>query len=461
MRYFIIVALLVLSGCVSQPLPDGFKSSDDIDTVDAAKTRISLGLTYLKNGNYSQAKFNLDKALQFAPRLADAHYSLAYYYQVVGENEMAEESYQDALDLAPGNPDIANTYGAFLCQQGKYTKAKEYFLKAVNSDNYISTAETYENLALCSQSQGQISDAITYLQQAINHQPTRGKSLLLLTQLLVSEARWPEAAQALKRYEKTSRVNPETLWLSYKIQQALGNADVANGYGDMLVRMYPGHANTKQYLLKRYRKEPKAPATAVVEASPLVVEETKTVVVEAPEKNISEQVQAANNKTISETDAPLESVTDAEEAMQQVASDIEDNEPVAESVQQSNPEDTEMKTIVEEARQEVSTPKETLPVAENQVTEDSVSDAEQAEVVSQSEDIQSDLTEPETISEQTVSLSEEEVAYHIVQKGENLYRISLLYNVKMKRLIEWNQLQDASSIYIGKKLVVVDPQTVE
>ena len=72
---------------MSQPLPDGFKDPDDFDTVAAAKTRISLGLTYLKNGNYSQAKFNLDKALQFAPRLADAHYSIAYYYQVVGENE--------------------------------------------------------------------------------------------------------------------------------------------------------------------------------------------------------------------------------------------------------------------------------------------------------------------------------------------------------------------------------------
>lgn len=454
MRYFIIVALLVLGGCVSQPLPDGFKSSDDINTVDAAKTRISLGLTYLKNGNYSQAKFNLDKALQFAPRLADAHYSMAYYYQVVGENEMAEEAYQDALDLAPRNPDIANTYGAFLCQQGKYSKAKEYFLKAVNSNNYVSTAETYENLALCSQSQGQISDAIDYLQLAINHQPSRGKSLLLLTQLLASEERWSEAETALKRYEKTSRVNAETLWLSYKIQLALGNTDIANGYGDMLVRMFPDHGNAKQYLLKRYRKEPRAPQPPLVaekpqlSLSPDVAPETDIVEEDSvampatetlPEKLVNQGVP----EVIAEETGPEDALA---------GEDIESNapvQPVDDSVQVV--EETEDKLVITEEPSSI----ETSPVPDAPV--DGLS--ENAEQEPETDKISE---QTETIIEEPVSLSEEdEVTHHIVQRGENLYRISLQYNVKLKRLIEWNQLQDASSIYVGKKLVVVDPTTIE
>ena len=62
-------------------------------------------------------------------------------------------------------------------------------------------------------------------------------------------------------------------------------------------------------------------------------------------------------------------------------------------------------------------------------------------------------------SESTAAMQGEE--YHIVQKGENLYRISLRYNVKMKRLLEWNGLQEGEAIFIGKRLIVVDPATVE
>ena len=131
MKYSIILLCLIfvtLVGCTSQTSHPSF--GDDFDQKKAAKTRVSLGLTYLKNGNFSQAKYNLDKALEFAPRSADAHYGLAYYYQTVGEMASAETSFQTAMDFEPNNADIANSYGAFLCQLGKYPKAKEYFLKA-------------------------------------------------------------------------------------------------------------------------------------------------------------------------------------------------------------------------------------------------------------------------------------------------------------------------------------------
>lgn len=95
LRSVFIVSVIFLLGCVTEPLPEGFERPNDFDQVEAAKTRISLGLTYLKNGNYTQAKVNLDKALEFAPRLADAHYSMAYYYQLVDEVARAEESYEN------------------------------------------------------------------------------------------------------------------------------------------------------------------------------------------------------------------------------------------------------------------------------------------------------------------------------------------------------------------------------
>jgi type IV pilus assembly protein PilF len=238
------IVLIFLIGCTNQ-------SNQNFDQKKAAKTRVSLGLTYLKNGYFSQAKFNLDKALKFAPRSADANFAMAYYYQNVGELDQAENAYQFAMDLAPKNADIANSYGAFLCQNGDYAKAKTYFLKAVNTSSYTSSAETYENLALCSQSQGRHEDAIEYFRSAVSHQPRRANSLFLLARSLVEAQHWQEARVILRRYEKTAQISPQSLLMAMKIEQGTGKIPAAKGYSDMLLKMFPTDPVTKALLTEK------------------------------------------------------------------------------------------------------------------------------------------------------------------------------------------------------------------
>lgn len=346
MRSVVVLCFLLLTGCVSQSHNSG--SADNFDQQAAAKTRISLGLTYLKNGNYSQAKFNLDKALQFAPNMANAHYSMAYYYQLVGEHEQATRSYQTAMRLEPDNADISNSYGAFLCQRGEYEQAKFYFLQAINNQAYASTAATYENLALCSQSQGQMGDAINYLQSAINHDPSRARSLYLLAQWQAGSGQWMAAKESLRRYEKMAPVSADLLWLAAEIEYGLGNLEVSRGYGEMLLSQYPDHANAKRYQ-NRHR-----------------------------------------NSDVSQ----LPAVNSLAEELEKMANTIADEQS-----------------------------------SENQTASVLDPDAQQV--------------------------------YHVVSAGENLYRISLMYNIRMQKLVEWNQLSDASAIYVGKKLWIVDPQSIE
>lgn len=248
MRIFLVILVLFVSGCVSQ---NESTAKKNVDYESAARTRISLGLTYLKNGNYVQAKQNLDQALDFAPRLANAHYSLAYYYQAVGEAERATEYYENAVDLEPENADIANTYGAFLCQQNKYEEAKEYFLLAVNSKRYANSAQTYENLAICARKEGYINDAINYLQSALNHQPGRMQSLLLLTELYTEKGDYEGAEQTLDTIERFGRIDADMLWMRIDVARQQGKLEEARDYGTMLTTVYP-----KSPLSKRYRANP-------------------------------------------------------------------------------------------------------------------------------------------------------------------------------------------------------------
>lgn len=46
------------------------------------------------------------------------------------------------------------------------------------------------------------------------------------------------------------------------------------------------------------------------------------------------------------------------------------------------------------------------------------------------------------------------VVVHIVQPGENLFRISLRYGVSMDAIVQANGLADARSIYVGQRLII-------
>lgn len=307
-----LLGILTLSGCANHSVKEQF------DNEEAARTRISLGLTYLQNGSFGQAKANLDKALKFAPGLTDVHFALAYYYQTIDEVVLAEKSYQKALSIEPKNADLLNSYGAFLCLQGYYPTAEEYLFKAIQTQQYSHAAASYENLAICSQAQTKTAQAIDYLKTALSHDPTRVKSAYLLLELFVSEESWLEAKNALLRYEKLGPVSVQTLRYSVLIERALGNEEAAQGYENMMLRLYPNQKHA-----------------------------------EKPVKKINSENKQINNPAL------------------------------------------EMKTMSDRI--------------------------------------------------------------HVVQPGENLYRISLKYNVRMQRLIEWNNLTDGTPLQTGKKLVVSDP----
>ncbi|MEW9798917.1 type IV pilus biogenesis/stability protein PilW [Alteromonas sp. CYL-A6] len=400
MRITTLALVALLGGCVSQPQTGTFK--EEFDKENAAKTRVSLGLTYLKNGNYSQAKANLDRALEYAPRSADVHYSLAYYYQLVGENERADESYNTAIKLAPRNADIANSYGAFLCQTGNYNAALNYFQKAINNKLYANSAETYENMALCAQQEGRNDVAIGYLQDALNHQPARAKSLILLAELYAKENQWENANATLKKFERVGQVTPDYLWLAVSIAEAQGDIMTAKEYGEMLMAVYPTHPLSAQYRQKarswpqvsvsRKTKNTAEPAAALVVSEDPVVQQP-----------------------VAEVSAPRAQQEDTSEA----AAPEPESPPVVVTSQPDEPVSPESDTV-------------TADVAETVPDDGSEGDDENAVP-----------------------------RFHIVKASENLYRISLKYNIKMATLQEWNDIKDNGAIFAGKKLWLVPPEMQE
>ncbi len=380
-------AIIFTSGCVSNSQSGLY--GGNFDHEEAAKTRMSLGLTYLQNNNYTQAKKNLDKALEFNPRSADVQFAMAYYYQLVGDNLRAEEYYETAIDLAPNNGDIANSYGAFKCQNGEYEKAKAYFFDAINNRLYANAAQTYENLALCAQSQGKLDEAIGYFQDALKHQPARGKSLFLLSELYTVSEQWELAESTLRKYERVAKVTPDSLWLAYEIAKGKGDLETAKGYGEMMMSLFPESELTKRYLVQRESMQNK------------VVKTVKSTQPNDSETQISEnQANTGGLAQSSSNDKENEkSVAQDNDAQRQSQSNNTDNAPTATANTPEKAQNTELS-------------------------------------------VQSDK-------------------FHVVKEGENLYRISLLHNIKMATLQEWNNLENTGAIIAGQTLWLVPPSMQE
>ncbi|AMN12496.1 type IV pilus biogenesis/stability protein PilW [Alteromonas macleodii] len=380
-------AIIFTSGCVSNSQSGLY--GGNFDHEEAAKTRMSLGLTYLQNNNYTQAKKNLDKALEFNPRSAEVQFAMAYYYQLVGDNLRAEEYYETAIDLAPNNGDIANSYGAFKCQNGEYEKAKAYFFDAINNRLYANAAQTYENLALCAQSQGKLDEAIGYFQDALKHQPARGKSLFLLSELYTVSEQWELAESTLRKYERVAKVTPDSLWLAYEIAKGKGDLETAKGYGEMMMSLFPESELTKRYLVQRESMQNK------------VVKTVKSTQPNDSETQISEN--QANTDGLAQT-----------------SSNDKENEK---SVAQDN----------DAQRQSQSNNTDNAPTATANTPEKA----------------------------QNTELSVQSDKFHVVKEGENLYRISLLHNIKMATLQEWNNLENTGAIIAGQTLWLVPPSMQE
>ncbi|WP_345856098.1 type IV pilus biogenesis/stability protein PilW [Shewanella algae] len=245
-----LLLVATLPGCVTERTYAGTDipvSERQFDKIAAAKERTQLGLTYLQKGNSQQAKFNLDKAMEYAPHLEEVHIAMAYYYQTVGEAVKAEQAYEAAIDTRNASGDSMNNFGVFLCQQKKYAKAEKMFLKAIDNPRYTRTASSYENLGICSRDAGEIEKARHYFEMALKYEPRRQVSLLELTELELDAHNYAAARVQLERLHRVIPETAESLALGISIEQGLNDDAAAKRYGILLQAKFPASPQAKQY----------------------------------------------------------------------------------------------------------------------------------------------------------------------------------------------------------------------
>ncbi len=456
---YLLCCVTLLSACVTEKtFIDSKKQvrSFEFDRDEAARTRLILALSYLETNRFEQAKFNLEKALEFNPKRADVNYSLGYYYQMVGEMEIAEKYYLEAIDLEPENPDTLNNYGTFLCNVGQLDKAAVYFKKAINISKYTRAADSYENLAICALTNDQILQAQEYFEMSYKHNPGRAYNLLSLAGIKYATGDLVAALEFYARFNRIGQPTPRSLLLGHILESKRGRLNQANQYADQIVAEFPDstealyvttnsiiNSEFEQLRLKYQAKHNASPKIKIIRKSP------SNSTVNNSSRTTAQPNSSTTNSRVTTNRAPLALPTVIASAVQQVSSKSEFAEELQKKVEMfSKPlTDTESVKLPEEVQSSVILKKE-APLPQEQVL---VTKVAASKVVN---DRASTVNTRVYVTPEPVNLI---VPTYQVQAGDNLYRISVNFNVKVAKLMEWNALSN-QEVSLGQTLFVAEPE---
>ena len=104
LHFFILILLVAnLVSCASVKTPSGSLATTEakVDYQKAAKINAGLAIVYIKRGMLDRAKEKLVKARSQSDRIAELYYAEGLYYQKLGRFKTAENSYQQAISMAP------------------------------------------------------------------------------------------------------------------------------------------------------------------------------------------------------------------------------------------------------------------------------------------------------------------------------------------------------------------------
>lgn len=219
----VLLGSLWLAGCATS-------SSLPAQNQGAAEAYTQLGIAYLERDNLPRALNALNHALKVNPRHAEALQAIALVYQQQGENELANNYFQQAINAAPSLTRARNNYAAFLYQQAQFDVACEQLETASQDAQYANRAQLFTNLGQCYLALDEFDNARERFQRAQSIDPHNPRGYFMLAELEVSQGNYGQAWEPLQSYLQLAGPDPEALKMAVDIAKARGDHAAAADY---------------------------------------------------------------------------------------------------------------------------------------------------------------------------------------------------------------------------------------
>jgi type IV pilus assembly protein PilF len=242
-----VTALAVLAGCASNGAGSGgeLKTASDATAAEKrAAIRMQLAVGYYQQGKHEIALDEVKQAIAADPDNAEAYGLRALIYTAMGQLPLADENYRTALRLNPGNPDLSNNYGSFLCQSlNKPAQALPYFDAALRNPAYQSPLSALVNAGVCSIRSRNFQAAERYLLDAVRYNPDLQATNAGLARIYYERRDYGRAGFFINRLIETSKLDTlsaDALWLAMRVQRKLGDRSHEASLAAQLRRRFPG-----------------------------------------------------------------------------------------------------------------------------------------------------------------------------------------------------------------------------
>lgn len=200
---------------------------------------MQLGVRYMNLNKLDIAKENLEKAVDYDSGNAEAHNSLAFLYEKMKQYDDAENEYETALNLNPDDVRVQNNFGRFLCDRGETDKGLALLAQAgsdpLNERPWIALT----NAGRCLLNKGDRAKAEPYLRQALESSKAYAPALAGMQKISYQKGDLWAAKGFLERYLSVASHTPETLFVAFQTERALGNTDRAKEYRNLLLEKFP------------------------------------------------------------------------------------------------------------------------------------------------------------------------------------------------------------------------------
>lgn len=219
--------------------------SDQTVSEKRADIRLQLAIGYYQDGKFEVALDEAKLAIAANPNFADAYGVRALIYTSMGELVLADDNYQRALALAPNNPDLANNYGSFLCQNGRPAQGIARFESALKNPAYQSPVKALLNAGACSLRTRNYQEAERYLLDALRYEPDLAVTNANLARVYYERRNMERAGFFINRLKASTKLdtfNAEQLWLAIRIDHKLAEKASEASLVMQLRQRYPGSA---------------------------------------------------------------------------------------------------------------------------------------------------------------------------------------------------------------------------
>jgi type IV pilus assembly protein PilF len=249
----LVAGAIALAGCATKPTsapqsppPDTSPiKTQEVSVQQRAAIRTELAAGYYERGQMDVALEELGAARALDPTYPRLYNIYGLVYAMLGERDKADESFRQAIALAPNDSDIRANWGAYLCGTGRAREAMPEFEQVLRDPLHKSPEIVLINAGKCSIALGQPRNADDYFRRALTASPGNPIAAYNLALLAYRESRVGEARAWMRPVMQQTAPPPEALYLGMCIERKQGDREAERSYESQLRNRWPDSPEAK------------------------------------------------------------------------------------------------------------------------------------------------------------------------------------------------------------------------